>query len=209
MHIETYAVGPLQDNCIILSDEESKEAMVVDPGDEPDRITDYIRDAGLKVKYILCTHGHFDHIGAVGDLKKETGAAVVLHADEVGVYQAQEKVAAMWGFDLEPQPQPDLLVKEGDILTLGDAAFHVLHTPGHSPGGICLYGEGIVVTGDTLFAGSIGRTDLPGGDYSKLRESFVRLMTLPDNTVVLPGHGLETTIGRERKENMFADEFLL
>ena len=205
MIIKGVVVGPLQVNCLIVADKASKKAMVVDPGDEPDRIMDIIKDSAVSVEYIVCTHGHFDHVGAVSDLKKETGAKVMLHTDELEIYGAAKDMAAFWGYELDPLPDPDILVKEGDILKIGKLDFKVLHTPGHSPGGVCLYGDDIVATGDTLFAGSIGRSDLYGGDMNKLKESFKRLMKLPENTRVLPGHGPETTIGHEKTENIFSE----
>lgn len=209
MLIKSIVVGPLEVNCFIVADEGSKKAMVVDPGDEPDRIMDTIKNNDFVVEYIICTHGHFDHVGAVSDLKKETDAKVLIHNDELEIYDAAKDMAAFWGYDLDPLPDPDILVKEEESIKIGDLSFKVIHTPGHSPGGICLYGEGIVITGDTLFAGSVGRTDFHGGDMNRLKESFKRLMSLPENTRVLPGHGPETTIGREKRENMFLDELLL
>lgn len=119
------------------------------------------------------------------------------------------RLSSFWGYDLDPLPEPDFLLKDGEDITVGNLRFKVLHTPGHSPGGICLYGESLVVTGDTLFAGSVGRTDFYGGDINKLKESFKRLMSLPENTKVLPGHGPETTISREKRENIFSENFLL
>lgn len=208
MIIKTVVVGPLQANCIIIADKESGKAMVVDPGDEPDRILDSIKENNLTVEYIVCTHGHFDHVGAVPELKKETGAPVVIHKDELVIYNGAKDMAAFWGSEIDPLPEPDILAKEGDILTIGTLRFEVFHSPGHSPGGICLYREGTVITGDTLFAGSIGRTDFYGGDIIKIKKSFQRLMALPDATRVFPGHGPETTIGREKRENMFSAEFL-
>jgi glyoxylase-like metal-dependent hydrolase (beta-lactamase superfamily II) len=209
MLIKGIAVGPLQVNCFIVADETSGRAMVVDPGDEPDRVMDIIKNNELSVDYIICTHGHFDHVGAVSDLKKETGAKVLIHKDELEIYKAAKDMAAFWGYDLDPVPDPDVLVKDGEDITVGNLSFKVIHTPGHSPGGICLYGEGIVITGDTLFAGSVGRTDFYGGDINKLKNSFKRLMALTENTKVLTGHGPETTIGREKKGNMFSEDFLL
>ncbi|BCB97244.1 MBL fold hydrolase [Dissulfurispira thermophila] len=209
MLIKSIVVGPLEVNCFIVADDISKKAIVVDPGDEPDRIIDIIKSKDFIVKYIICTHGHFDHVGAVSDLKKETDAKVIIHKDELVIYSAAKDMAAFWGYDLEPLPDPDVLVKDGEDITVEDMSFKVFHTPGHSPGSICLYSEGIVVTGDTIFAGSVGRTDFYGGDINKLRESFKRLMSLPENTRVLPGHGPETTIGREKRENMFIDELVL
>lgn len=209
MIIKSIVVGPLQVNCFIIADELSKESIVIDPGDEPDRIIGIIKDNGLTVKYILCTHGHFDHVGAVSDIKKETGAEVLIHEDELTIYNAARDMAAFWGYDIDPLPEPDKFVKDGDTVTIGKLSFNVLHTPGHSPGGICLYGNGILMTGDTLFEGSVGRTDFYGGDMEKLKASFKRLMSLPNETKVLPGHGGETTIGKEKMENMFSDELFL
>ncbi|MCL5023882.1 MAG: MBL fold metallo-hydrolase [Nitrospirae bacterium] len=207
MIIRVLGVGPLEANCFILGDENSAKAMVIDPGDEPDRIMDAVRAGGLSVEQIVCTHAHFDHVGAVPDLKKETNAKIVLHQDELEMYRAAKDMAAFWGYALEPLPEPDLLVKEGDELRTGSLLFRVLHTPGHSPGGICLFGEGVVVTGDTLFAGSVGRTDFHGGDMSRLKRSFERLLALPPETRVLAGHGPDSTIGRERSENVFSKLF--
>ncbi|MEW5745436.1 MAG: MBL fold metallo-hydrolase [Nitrospirota bacterium] len=208
MVIKTVVVGPLQVNCFIIADEETRKALVVDPGDEPDRIMDLIRQQGLDLQYIVCTHGHFDHVGAVIDMKQETGARVVLHKDDLEIYAAAKEMGALWGFAAETQPEPDLFVRDGDTIAVGNLQFRVFHTPGHSPGGICLYSEGVAVTGDTLFAGSIGRTDFHGGDINRLKQSFRRLMELPDSTKVLPGHGPSSTIGRERSHNMFSEEFL-
>lgn len=209
MIIKTIVVGPLQVNCFVISDEISKDAIVVDPGDEPEIILDYIADAGLSIAYIVCTHGHFDHVGAVPELKNETDAPVLIHSDEIEIYGAAKDMAAFWGYELEPLPDPDVLLNEGDVLKAGNLSFEVIHTPGHSPGGLCLYIPGLVITGDTLFAGSVGRTDFYGGDINKLKMSFRKLMSLPDNTRVLCGHGAETSIGREKNENMFAGEFMI
>jgi glyoxylase-like metal-dependent hydrolase (beta-lactamase superfamily II) len=209
MLIKSIVVGPLEVNCFIIAEEASKKALVIDPGDEPDRIMDVVKDNKLNVEYIVCTHGHFDHVGAVSDLKNETGAKVLIHKHEIEIYSAAKDMAAFWGYELDPLPDPDVLVEEGEIIKIGGVGFKVFHSPGHSPGGICLYGEGVVVTGDTLFAGSVGRTDFYGGDMNKLKESFKRLMTLPEDTRVLPGHGPETTIGYEKKENMFSEELML
>jgi len=206
MIIKKFIVGPLENNCFILADEKSRETFIVDPGDEPDRILDFINENKLKVKYIVCTHAHFDHIAAVSDIKEETKAAIVLHKDDLEIYKSAKEHAALFGFELYSIPEPDIFVTEGDHLTVGNLTFMIIHAPGHSPGGICLYGEGIVITGDTLFAGTVGRTDLPGGDVKKLRDSAKRLMTLPDDVKVLPGHGPESTVGLERKSNFFLQD---
>ena len=207
MIIRSLVVGPLENNCFIIADENTKEGLVVDPGDEPDRILDLINKNSFNIKYIVCTHAHFDHVGAVPDLKKETGAKIVIHRDELEIYKSTKDQAAIWGYELDPLPEPDMFVSEGDKIEVGDLRFEILHTPGHSPGGICLYGEGILITGDTLFAGSVGRTDFYGGDMEKLKRSFRRLLSLSDKIKVLPGHGPETTIGQERTDNFFSYNF--
>ncbi|OGW69699.1 MAG: MBL fold metallo-hydrolase, partial [Nitrospirae bacterium RIFCSPHIGHO2_02_FULL_40_19] len=176
------------------------------PGDEPDRIIELIKNNAFEVKAIICTHAHFDHIGAVGDVKKVTGAKVLIHESDMELYRGAKDQAAFWGYDLDDIPEPDTFLNEGDEVRIGNLTFKVLHTPGHSPGGICLYGEGVVFTGDTLFHGSVGRTDFHGGDMAKLKESFKRLLGLPEDTTVFSGHGPETTIGREKRENFFITE---
>jgi glyoxylase-like metal-dependent hydrolase (beta-lactamase superfamily II) len=204
MVIKELVVGPLESNCYLIVDEHTKETLVIDPGDEPDRIIDLIHENSLQVKYIVCTHAHFDHVSAVYDIKKETGAPIIIHRDEQEVYRGTRQQAVSWGFELDELPEPDMLVSEGDILEIGSLKFVIIHTPGHSPGGICLSGEDILITGDTLFAGSVGRTDLHGGDIIQLKKSFKRLMSFSEEVKILPGHGPETTIGREKKENFFS-----
>lgn len=206
MFIKKFIVGPLEENCYITADEKTKEAVVIDPGDEPDRIIEFIKENNLKVSAIVCTHAHFDHVGAAGDIKKATGAKILIHKDDVETYRAAKEQAVFWGYDIDDVPEADDFLDEGGEVQAGNLRFKVLHTPGHSPGGICLYGEGVVITGDTLFQGSVGRTDFPGGDIAKLKKSFKRLLDLPDNTKVLSGHGPETMIGREKRENFFIDE---
>lgn len=206
MIVKTIPVGQLESNCYIIADEETSRALVIDPGDEPDRIIEELN--GLDVDYIVLTHAHFDHAGAVGELKEATGAKILIHEDEGEHYAGIKDQGAFWGFSLPDLPEPDAKIKDGDELVLGSLTFTVIHTPGHTPGGICLYSSGVVITGDTLFAGSVGRTDFPGGSMAQLKESFRLLMDLPDDTQVLPGHGPASTIGREKSMNMFAKEFL-
>lgn len=206
MVIKELVVGPLECNCYLIVDEHTKETLVIDPGDEPDRIIDLVHENSLQVKYIVCTHAHFDHVGAISDIKQETGAPIIIHQDEREIYRSIREQAVLWGFEIDDLPEPDMFVSEGNELEIGGLRFKILHTPGHTPGGICLFGEGVLVTGDTLFAGSVGRTDLFGGKLDSLKDSFKRLMSLPDQIKILPGHGPETTIGREKKENFFSLE---
>jgi glyoxylase-like metal-dependent hydrolase (beta-lactamase superfamily II) len=206
MIIKKLVVGSLENNCYIIADEKTNECFITDPGDEPDRILDLIHKNNLIMKYIICTHAHFDHVAAIPEIKEETKARIVIHSDDLKIYRSTKDQAAAWGYEIDPLPEPDIFVSEGDILEVGGLKFEVLHTPGHTQGGICLYGEGIVITGDTLFAGSVGRTDLQGGDISKLRKSFKRLMSLPDEAKVLAGHGPESTIKKEKIDNFFSHE---
>lgn len=203
MIIKKIVVGTLENNCYIIGDERTREAFIVDPGDEPDRVLDFVKEDNLETKFIVCTHAHFDHVGAINEIKEITKAKIIIHKDDLILYKNIEMQGLVWGFDIEPLTEPDIIVSEGYNIEIGDLRFMVLHTPGHSPGSICLYGEGILITGDTIFAGSVGRTDLCGGDINQLRKSFKRLIELPDNTIILPGHGPESTIMKEKNDNFF------
>jgi glyoxylase-like metal-dependent hydrolase (beta-lactamase superfamily II) len=179
--------------------------MIIDPGDEAGGILKSVQDLELGIKLIVLTHGHLDHIGALKEVKEATGAEVAIHSDDAKPLQGHyQSLGAMFGLSYPAPSPPDRLLEDGDSLDIGDLQFAVLHTPGHSPGGICLSGQGVVFTGDTLFNQGIGRTDLPGGDYDQLMNSIhTRLMTLPDSTSVYPGHGPQSTIGAERQGNPF------
>ena len=203
MILKQLVVGPFASNCYIVGSEASKEGMIIDPGDEADAILENVKDLGLEIKSIVLTHAHIDHIGALKEVKEATGAEVAIHADDAQALQ-EKSISAMFGLSYPTPPPPDRLLKDGDSIDISDLHFSVLHTPGHSPGCICLLGEGVVFSGDTLFNFGIGRYDLPGGSYSQLMNSIhTRLITLPDNTVVYPGHGPDTTIGAERRGNPF------
>jgi len=200
-------VGPLQVNCFILADEKTREAVVIDPGDDAQDILLIIKEKGLKVLYIVNTHGHFDHIGANKAIKEATGAEILIHEGDSAVLASAPSQSAMFGMKSVSSPSADRFVKHGDVIRAGEVSLRVLHTPGHSPGGICLLEEGIVFTGDALFAGSIGRTDFPGGDLATLLRSIkTNLLTLPDDTKVFSGHGPASTIGDERRENPFLND---
>jgi hydroxyacylglutathione hydrolase len=206
MDIDWLAVGPLQTNCYVISDKQTLDAIVVDPGDEADKILRLIGQKKLKVLMIVCTHGHFDHVGAVSSLKEKTGARVALNLDDIEIYSKAQDQAAFWEYRIEPPPEPDLFLADGDKVAVGHLNFEVLHTPGHSPGGICLYGEGVVVSGDTIFAGSVGRTDFYGGSIEELKKSFVEILSLPPETRMLPGHGEWSTVKEEKEANFFLNE---
>lgn len=206
MKLEHFVVGPLQSNCYIIYSEKSFEALVIDPGDEAMKIIAFIQSKKLHLQYIVCTHAHFDHVGAVARLKEKTGARIVLHRDEVEIYSSVKDQGAFWGYDIDQPPSPDVFVADGDTLSIDEIAFDIIHTPGHSPGGICLFGEGAIITGDTVFAGSVGRTDFYGGSIEELRKSFKRIISLPENTRIFPGHGEFSDIKTEKKMNFFINE---
>lgn len=206
MKISTIVVGPLQVNCFIVYDEGSHDAIVVDPGDDAEKIIRPIEDGKLEVSRIVCTHAHFDHIGAVKRLKDKTGAVVMLHKEDLDIYTRADKHGEVWGFKIEQPPEPDIYVVDGDEIFLGRSCFKVLHTPGHSPGGICLYGEDVIFTGDTIFAGSVGRTDFTGGSMAELKRSFSKVISLPPETRIFPGHGPLTTVKKEKEYNFFIQE---
>jgi glyoxylase-like metal-dependent hydrolase (beta-lactamase superfamily II) len=213
IHI-TLPVGLLQCNCTIIGDPLTLEGLVIDPGDEVARITDLLARHNLTVKAIVSTHAHIDHVGGLSKLHRLTGAPVLMHQEDLPLYQAMEMQAAFLGVAAPEITSIDNLLKEGDTLRWGDYQARVIHTPGHTPGSVCLYipQEAGTVTlvapqlfaGDTLFAGSIGRTDLWGGSMPQIMDSLRgKLLQLPDSTVVYPGHGPATTIGTERHSNPF------
>ena len=191
MNIKTLILGPLQGNCYILW--ETEQCLVIDPGFEPEKVMKTCEDLGLKIEAILLTHGHFDHVGGVKKIAEKTGCQVFLHPDELSLPP----------FITSGKLYYTDTYAEGDEITLAGMTFTVLHTPGHTPGAVCLHFGDHLFTGDTLFAGSCGRTDLPGGSFATIKASLKRLASLPGNASIYPGHGEETTLETERKNNPY------
>jgi hydroxyacylglutathione hydrolase len=203
---EILPVGPLQCNCSIIGDEASREAIVIDPGDDIERVVSLIRKHNLQVKQIVITHAHIDHVGGAMKLRAATGAPILLNQNDYALLKMLDVQAAWIGMPTPGKVDIDQSLGQSDKVKVGSLSAEVLHTPGHTEGSICLYFpvENKLIAGDTLFAGSIGRTDLPGGSYDKILHSLHdRVLALPDKTVVVPGHGPLTTIGEERESNPF------
>ena len=206
MILETFPVGMLQCNCTILGDEQTREAMVIDPGDNVPEILTRLARHGLTLKQIVVTHAHIDHVGGALQLKKATSAPILLNQSDMPLLKMMDVQAGWLGVATPEIGPPDTSAEEGMVVGVANHAAQVIQTPGHTPGSICLHfvPDNLLLAGDTLFAGSIGRTDLPGGDSRKILHSIHdRLLTLPENTRVIPGHGLATTIGEERESNPF------
>jgi hydroxyacylglutathione hydrolase len=199
-------VGPLQCNCSVVGEEQTHEALVIDPGDQVEEILDILRQHNLKLKYIVVTHAHIDHIGGARKLKAATSAPILLNQNDLALLKMLDVQAAWLGMRPPGPVQIDESVSDGQSIKIGSINSSVIETPGHTEGSICLFfpAEKKLIAGDTLFAGSIGRTDLPGGSFDKIMRSLrTRLMALPDDTQVVPGHGPLTTIGKERETNPF------
>ena len=216
MILESAAVGPFFKNGYVLGCERTKQAVFIDPGDEVDQLLAFIRQEQLQVTHILLTHAHVDHVSGVAAAKRDLGAPIYLHTDDLFIYQNAVRSGALFGLAVEEPPPVDVFYEGEGPIAFGDYAVRVLHTPGHCPGGVCLAVSKAGATeppdlfvGDTLFAGSIGRTDLPGGDYETLLQSITRtLFAFTDASIVYSGHGPETTIGREKASNPFVLEYL-
>jgi glyoxylase-like metal-dependent hydrolase (beta-lactamase superfamily II) len=202
--ISCLTVGPFEENCYLVVDEKAQRAVLVDPGDEAARIIRVVRESGATLDAIWLTHAHIDHIGAVAAVKREWDVPVYLHPADAPLYAAGVRQAAFYGLDFEQPDPPDRELAHGDRVRFGDLEFEVMHTPGHAPGLVVFHGNGVALAGDLLFAGSIGRTDLPLSNPADMEASLLRIMSdLRDEVLVHPGHGPSTSIGRERVSNPF------
>ena len=203
---EILPVGPLQCNCSVIGDEQTREAIVIDPGDDIDDVLEIVHRHQLQVKQIVITHAHIDHVGGAMKLRSATGAPILLNQNDYALLKMMDVQAAWIGMKSPGKIEIDANLNQADSVQAGSLAGQVIHTPGHTEGSICVYfpAEKMLIAGDTLFAGSIGRTDLPGGSFEKIvRSLHDKVMALPDETVVIPGHGPSTTIGEERESNPF------
>ena len=197
-------VGVFQENCWVIGNRRTGEAICIDPGEQADDILHLAKDMGVSIKLIATSHGHLDHVLGVPGIQAETGAKFLLHASDLEILQGAAESAAQFGIEAEQPRDPDAFVVDDDKVEVEGLSLQVLHTPGHTQGSVCFYGEEMLFSGDTLFRGSIGRTDLPGGSYEQEITSIVdRLLTLPDETVVLPGHMEQSTLREERQTNPF------
>lgn len=206
MIVRGLVVGPIAANCFIIGDEETRDGAIIDPGGEAGRILQVVEETGLSIQFIIATHGHFDHSAGVAHLKRVLNADFLMHRDDLIFARKSKQAALNWNIEIEQVPDPDNFLEEGDVLKLGELELKIIYTPGHSPGGISIYieSENVVFSGDTLFQGSVGRTDFDGGSMAVLARSIrEKLYSLPDNTIVYSGHGPPTTIGDEKMQNMF------
>lgn len=216
MILESAAVGPFFKNGYVVGCERTKQAVLIDPGDEVEQLLAFIASEQLQIAYILLTHAHVDHVSGVAEAKRTLNAPIYLHKDDLFLYQNAVRTGMMFGLTVEEPPPVDRYYEGEGPITFGDYSVRVVHTPGHCPGGVCLAvsksneaAAPHLFVGDTLFAGSIGRTDLPGGDYDTLLKAITeKLFAFPDESIVYSGHGPETTIGREKATNPFVLEYL-
>lgn len=204
LDVACFVLGPLENNTYLVWDPATADAVVVDPAPGCEAVAETVERKGLSLKAVLNTHAHFDHAAGNGLFVRRFSCPLMIHEADLPILRNMPGYASLFGFSAPPSPEPAVLLHHGDDVAVGGASLRVLHTPGHSPGGVCFAGDGFVIAGDTLFAQSIGRADLPGGDYGALLDSIRReLFALPDETVVYPGHGPATTIGDEKRDNPF------
>jgi glyoxylase-like metal-dependent hydrolase (beta-lactamase superfamily II) len=205
MHIKTMEVGSLCTNSYLVYCDDSKEGVIIDPGGDGDKIIQVIKDSGVEIKYILNTHGHHNHIGANKNLKDFTGKDLLIHEKDGEMLTSPKRNFSLFLGEENCGPAADGFLKDGDVISFGSCSLKVIHLPGHTPGGVGFYAEkeGVLFSGDTLFYGSIGRTDLPGSDYQEMTKSLEKLMKMPDETIVYPGHGPKTSVALEKEINPF------
>ena len=204
LQVEPLIVGPLMSNCYIVWDEKVKQGAIIDPGDDADNILKVVKELGVEIKYILATHGHFDHVGGVASLRQNLNAEFLAHEKDFFFIEDGKNAANRWNVDIDQPPKPDRFIEDGEKIKVGGFELEVLHTPGHSPGGISFLNDRMVFCGDTLFQGNIGRTDFRQGSFEELANSIkTKLYTLPDDTICYTGHGPVTTIGDEKRFNAF------
>lgn len=207
MLIKQMTVGSMAVCCYIVGCEDTGKGIVIDPGGDDEKVLDMIAREKIDLEYIVNTHGHPDHVCGNGRIQKETGAPIVMHEEDIAFFARPDMVNYFSMLGLPASPPPDKSVKDGDTLKFGNLSFSIIHTPGHTPGGMCLYSAPHLFCGDTLFVGAIGRTDFPGGDMAQFMRSIKeRLLTLPSDTIVWPGHGYggsQSTIGQEKRSNPF------
>lgn len=204
MNCETIVVGPLETDCYIVHCSETKECAIVDPGADPEKIIHFISESGLMPKVILNTHGHVDHVGANRDMKEKYDIPLLIHEADEGMlnHSIQSQLSFLLG--AKKSPDPDGFLEEKKIITVGNSKMEVLHTPGHSPGSVCFLAEDFLLSGDTLFCGGVGRTDLPGGSWGELERSIrEKILVLPEELRIFPGHGPSSTVGQEKHSNPF------
>jgi len=203
LNVQTITVGAFQENCYLVVDDRTNHAAIVDPGSEGDRLVETIDRSGAQLQAIWITHAHVDHVGAVASVKRKWDVPIYLHPLDRRLYEAASRQAQVYGVPFEEPPPPDKEFADGQQLKIGSAEMTVMHAPGHAPGHVVIHGNGIALVGDCLFAGSIGRTDLPFSNPPQLAATLQRISALAPETVVYPGHGMETTIAQERLSNPF------
>ncbi|MGA1196576.1 MAG: MBL fold metallo-hydrolase [Candidatus Latescibacterota bacterium] len=204
MIFKTIVVGELSVNCFIMACEKTKKGIVIDPGDNIEGILSIVKEHNINVIEIVATHGHFDHIGRVTTLKEKTGAPFSIHQADMFMVEGLVEIASFLSIDTYPSPEVDRFIDEGDTITFGHETLNILHVPGHAPGNVAFTWPGHAIVGDTVFSGSIGRTDLEGADPQVLLDSIhTKILTLPDNTILHPGHGPDTTVAQEKRTNPF------